>query len=689
MSHEPAQTNGAGQPGTDHVCWAEEPFEPLSRGLQFYGTACVLLAALVATAVIFIEHASGYWLSLIVAAPLYLAYRTQALSVARMDTGRRHFERLAELHLSTIEALALAIDAKDQTTTSHIRRVQHYAAAVAQRFGMSPAEVQGVRTAALLHDIGKLAVPEHILSKPGPLTQEEFSKVKIHPQIGAEIIGSVPFPYPVAPLILAHHERWDGRGYPRGLKGEEIPLGARILTVVDYFDAVTSERPYHAPITDQEAIEMITAEAGAALDPSVVRVFITMLPELRTQPAGKRDLTRHFSFAGVTRQRNARTGRDDGSGRTTVFQEIAQAHREIYALYEIAQSMGTGLGVGDTMALIASKLRNVVPFSTCALFLYDANTEAFACQFATGVDADPLRKLVIRQGQGVIGWVGANRRALLNARPAADFEAAGFDPDTSLTSALVCPLATSDQLVGALAVYQVDALAFTEDHRRLLDRVSEQAAGVVANALVFEQTRHDSLTDPLTGLPNARFMFAHLARELARAARLGSQVSVLVMDLDDFKPINDHFGHPVGDRALREVARAMRSAIRPYDSCVRYAGDEFVIVLSGCGPAEARTKRIELQQALDDLRFEARPGHVVTLSGSFGIASYPEDGDTYEVLLATADRRMYQDKSGARDDVDVSGARPAGASRFVKPLSAKVASTTLGAGDLHRHLGPS
>ena len=108
---------------------------------------------------------------------------------------------------------------------------------------MSENEIQGVKTAALLHDIGKLAVPEHILSKPGPLTQEEFQKIRIHPQVGAEIIAGVPFPYPVAPLILSHHERWDGKGYPAGMKGDEIPAGARILAVVDYFDALTSERP--------------------------------------------------------------------------------------------------------------------------------------------------------------------------------------------------------------------------------------------------------------------------------------------------------------------------------------------------------------------------------------------------------------------------------------------------------------
>ena len=180
---------------------------------------------------------------------------------------------MSDLHLATVEALALAIDAKDQTATSHIRRVQVYAAGIAQAMGMAEPEVQGLRTAALLHDIGKLAVPEHILSKPGPLTQEEFQRMQVHPQVGAEIIAHVPFPYPVAPIIQSHHERWDGKGYPSGLSGEAIPFGARILAAVDYFDALSSDRPFHKALSRDEALEQIKQEAGKALDPAVVETL--------------------------------------------------------------------------------------------------------------------------------------------------------------------------------------------------------------------------------------------------------------------------------------------------------------------------------------------------------------------------------------------------------------------------------
>src|SRR4026209_260354 len=205
--------------------------------------------------------------------------------MGRIEDEERHVQQTSDLHLATIEALARAIDAKDQTTQLHIRRVQVYAAGLAKAAGLSADEIQGVKTAALLHDIGKLAVPEHILSKPGPLTQEEFQKIRVHPQVGAEIIAAVPFPYPVAPLILSHHERWDGKGYPSGLRREQIPLGARILTAVDYFDAVLAERPYHKALPFDAALALLQQESGKALDPQIVETFVRLPPKLQQEAA--------------------------------------------------------------------------------------------------------------------------------------------------------------------------------------------------------------------------------------------------------------------------------------------------------------------------------------------------------------------------------------------------------------------
>ena len=587
------------------------------------------------------------------------AVRGRHQQAAALEAATRETEGVRELHMAAIEALALAIDAKDQTSHAHIRRLQLYAGHLAAEVGMSALDVQGVRTAALLHDIGKLAVPEHILSKPGPLSPEEFQKIRAHPKIGAEIIARVPFPYPVAPLILSHHERWDGKGYPTGLHGAQIPLGARVLSVVDYFDALTTDRPYHRAMRREDAIDLLRQESGRALDPDLVHRFLRRLPELEAE-------ARALSLLPAEGSATAAEVRDRVTvdpGRT-VLEDISLAHREIYALYEIAQALGSQLGVADTMSIISSKLTNIVPFAASALFLLDEGDETLTCRYAIGTDSDLILKTTVRVGEGLTGWVARNRRCLVNARPEADLEAGGRDSALQLRSALICPLIVQERFIGTLTVYHSEPSFYREDHRRLLERVAEQAAAVIQNSMLFEQTQEDSLTDPLTLLPNTRFLFMHLAREIARATRHKTQVALLIADLDGFKEINDTLGHHVGDRALAEVARVLRGAIRPYDICARYAGDEFVLVLSGCGVEDAERKRQELQQAIDTMSFQGT-GRPLGLGISVGCAVFPEDGQTHETLLAVADSRMYKNKTGRKHRVPADIPRATDADPFV------------------------
>jgi diguanylate cyclase (GGDEF)-like protein/putative nucleotidyltransferase with HDIG domain len=621
------------------------PFAVRTRAGSALAVSSAALAASGAALAASLLSVSVLWLVPIAAATLYLVYQGH---IGRIEEERLNCQQMVDLHLATIEALAGAIDAKDQTGPDHIRRVQAYAAGLARALGMTENEVQGVRTAALLHDIGKLAIPEHILAKPGPLTPEEFQKVQIHPQVGAEILRSVPFPYPVAPLVLSHHERWDGRGYPYGIKEDAIPLGARVVGIADFFVALTSDRPYHKAISREAAVVLLQQEAGKALDPRVVDVFVSALPRLALDAEAAE--TTVTAAPPQTESGRLRLALSSDRPRASVFDDIALAHREIYALYQISQAMGTSLGLADTMTLVTSKLSSLVPFSACALFVYSESTERLHCRFATGIDAELMQQLEVPTGQGLNGWVARNRRPLVNARPSADLEAMGSNAPTVLQSALVCPLIVADRLIGTLAVYHEEPSFYREDHRRLLERVCEQAGAVVQNSVIFEQTQEDSLTDPLTGLPNTRSLFNHLTRELARAERLTSEVALVVMDLNDFKEINDNFGHQFGDMALRQVASVLRTTIRPYDMCVRYAGDEFIVVLSGCARGEAEHKRAELQAAVDAIVMEAPPGERVTLSISAGVAVYPHDGETYETLLAKADSRMYSDKSGRKGD---------------------------------------
>ncbi|HVH27551.1 MAG TPA: diguanylate cyclase [Vicinamibacterales bacterium] len=589
----------------------------------------------------------GYWVAPLTFAPIYLMYRTYRIYRLRIDYEERHAQQTSDLHLATIEALARAIDAKDQPTQAHISRVQQYAAELAKSAGLTADEIQGVKIAALLHDIGKLAVPEHVLSKPGPLTQEEFQKIRIHPQVGADIIAGVPFPYPVAPLILSHHERWDGRGYPQGLAGEEIPIGARILAIADYYDAVTTERPYHRALHREDAIPMLRHEAGRALDPRLVNLFV-LLPALVGELSD--ESVPHADVGPAALETTDATGPPPAG---TAFENIALAHREIYALYEIAKAMGTSLGVKDTMALISSKLSKLVPWSGCALFLLEPETEQLRCCYAAGVDAPRLLDKTLTVGQGLSGRVARSRRSIINGDPRVSFAAAGIPEPTVLNAALVCPLYFEDKFLGCLALYHTTPGYYAEDHRRLLERVGEQAGAVIHNSIVFEQTQEDSLTDPLTGLPNRRSMFVHLSRELSRAGRLRSDVALIVMDVDGFKAINDTYGHNVGDAALRAIAEALQRGLRPYDLCVRYAGDEFIIVLTGCSREMAEAKKRELQEQLAVIELVVRPGRFIRSTVSAGVAVYPHDGETYETLLAAADQRMYRDKAGRRGDMPI------------------------------------
>jgi diguanylate cyclase (GGDEF)-like protein/putative nucleotidyltransferase with HDIG domain len=598
-----------------------------------------------AAAVWLITHA-GWWVAPLTFAPLYLMYRTYKVYMGRVEDEQRHVQRTSDLHLATIEALARAIDAKDQTAQSHIRRVQTYAAGLAKAIGLGPSEIQGVKTAALLHDIGKLAVPEHILSKPGPLTQEEFQKIRIHPQVGAEIIAAVPFPYPVAPLILSHHERWDGKGYPQGLTKEEIPVGARILTIVDYYDAVTTERPYHKALTHESALGLLRHEAGRALDPMLVAKFIEILPDLMAESAAM-EPHEPLRVPVETEERGAPAAGLVPAGGPTAFENIALAHREIYALYEIAQSMGTSLGVGDTMALISSKLTKIIPWSGCALFLQQPDG-TLKCRYASGPGAALLLTAVLPADEALAGWVARNRRSLLTNEPGLTFDALGMHAHHGLNAGIISPLNFNDTFIGCLALYHTQENRYNDDHRRLLERVAEQAGPVIHNSIVFEQTQEDSLTDPLTSLPNRRSMFAHLSRELARAGRLRAELGLIVMDIDEFKAINDTYGHQVGDHALRQMAEALQATLRSYDLCVRYAGDEFIIVLGDCTRDVVEIKRRELQHRVSQIEIEVMPGKTVRLAASAGAAVFPHDGASYESLLAEADHRMYRDKAARR-----------------------------------------
>jgi diguanylate cyclase (GGDEF)-like protein/putative nucleotidyltransferase with HDIG domain len=564
----------------------------------------------------------GPFIGLLGLAPIYLSYRAILIYAGRLDAEEGEMHRAEETHLATVEALVRAIDAKGQTAHSRTHWEQIYAVGIARALGLPDDEIESVKVAALLHDVGKLAIPENILTKPGPLSEEEFAKIRTHPQAGADIVASVPFPHPVAPLIASHHERWDGAGYPRGLKGNEIPMGARILAVVDCFDALVSERPYQTPLSVASALAYLSKEAGQAFDPRVVAVFVQEYAALTAK--GSRPRPQGAAERSVAPP-------------AAVFQDIALAHREIYALYEIAAALGASLSVADTMTMLASKLRTIMPLQACALFLRDRDADVLRCRFATGVEAAALERFVLKAGEGLNGWVARTKRPLANAPPGADFEAAGDSRSTTLQAALVCPLVFSDQIIGTLAVYHTTAGVYTDSHRRLLDRVSEQAAAVIHNALAFEGAQSASQTDPLTGLPNRRSMALHVEREVARAGRLGTAGVVMVVDVRGAKELREKANRLVRDGMTARYARVMAKCLRQPDDLLGTTGrDAFVFLLAGASREDAAALQAAIEGQMATLSSEVG----ASLLAHAGVAVFPHDGETFEALCAVAYGRV-------------------------------------------------
>jgi diguanylate cyclase (GGDEF)-like protein/putative nucleotidyltransferase with HDIG domain len=626
---------------------------PITRILvdcYFWSFPYYLVGAGIAAIIVWLNHAFNWETSLLVLPAVYLIYRSYRLYLGKLEDEKRHVEEMANLHLRTIEALALAIEAKDHTTHEHLQRVRVYAIEVAKQLGVNGPELEALHAASLLHDIGKLAVPEHIISKPGRLSPEEFEKMKIHTLVGAEILERVRFPYPVVPIVRAHHEKWDGSGYPMGLKGAEIPLGARILSAVDYLDALASDRQYRRALPMREVMQKLALESGKSFDPKVVDVLLKRYENLERLVISKasEDLNAPLSTAiKIDRGLEPAAGFENSSatdyvGRETTFlSSIAAARQEAQALFELSQDLGASLSLGETLSVFSVKLKPMVPYDAIAIYIKRENE--LVAEFVNGDNYRLFSSLRIPIGQGLSGWVAHNRKPIINGNPSVE---PGYlnDPSkfSTLRSALAVPLEGVAGIIGVLALYRGERDAFTSDHLRILLAVSGKMALAIENALKYQQAENSATTDYLTGLPNARSLFLQLDRELARCKRDNTSLTVMVSDMDGFKQINDRFGHLEGNRVLRLFAQALKDTCREYDYVARMGGDEFVVIAPGLTP-DASGKKTEQMRALARHAGSEVCGEDI-LSLSVGRAVFPADGKDAEQLLAEADRRMYLEK---------------------------------------------
>ena len=580
--------------------------------------------------------------------PLYLVYRSYSLYLGRVDQQQKHIGEMAQLHWRTIEALALAIEAKDDMTAAHLKRVQIYAVEMAKELQLSEAEVKAIEAASLLHDIGKLAVPEYIISKPGKLTPEEFDKMKIHPIVGAEILERVSFPYPVVPMVRSHHEKWDGSGYPDGLKGEEIPIGARILSAVDCLDALASDRQYRRAVPLDKAMEMVELESGKAFDPKIVKLlgarYKTLEARAKAESSGSAS---RISNVKVERGAAPATGLAASNVNPLIVPDvpftlaIANARREVQLLVEITNDLGNSLSLDETLALLAVRLGKMIPHDAAVIYIRQENV--LVPQYVKGESFRLFSSLRIPVGAGLSGWVVENDLPILNGNPAVE---PGYlnDPEkiTTLRSAVSIPLTGQNGVIGALTLYHLKPDAFNQDHLRVLLAIRSKAGLAIENSLRFRVAKHMAEKDERTGLLNAGSMFRLLEAELQNASDRRSKVAVIVMDLDGFKQANDNYGHLAGNRVLQEIARGLLESSRQSDHVARLGGDEFAIIAPGIDQdnLSALTERLRnLGPVAGMAACETPHVHI-----SFGVALYPADGTDPESLLEKADQLMYEAK---------------------------------------------
>ncbi len=632
--------------------------------LPFY-----LVGAMLAAVADQIKTSYGWMTSLLLIPLVYTIYRAYTAQRTMAQDRERHIQENEALHLRTIEGLAMAIEAKDQNTHEHLLRVRVYCTEIGKRMKLDGPTMQALQTASFLHDIGKLAVPEHIINKPGKLTPEEFEKMKIHPVVGADILERVRFPYPVVPIVRAHHEAWDGSGYPDGLKGEEIPLAARILTAVDCFDALASDRPYRKAMSLEDAMALVLSKAGTQFDPQVVEVLAEMYVELeakaRSQMASMHPLDTNLSIArgaapgaGFEAEATAHESETAPAMAASLASSaaaypplnlIAAAGQEAKAVFELSQMLGSSLSAHETSSMMFRRLRLLVPFDCMAIYL--KAEETLVPHFLDGECTQAFSASAIKIGEGLSGWVAHSGRPLLNGNPTVE---ENYLPHSGLfsasSSALSIPLCDLHGVIfGALTLYARSAAAFSKDHLRILQAIESKFSLSLQNALRFSLAESDARTDRLTRMPNMRGFLEQVDQELQRASLSGDRFGVAVCDLNSFKAVNDRHGHLTGDRLLSLIADAFRRICDSADRIGRLGGDEFVFLFraTDVDSAHQRLWRVEaaVQEACVALQLE------IAVSTSVGMAFFPEDGTSTEELLGAADRRMYQQKQSFYDIV--------------------------------------
>jgi diguanylate cyclase (GGDEF)-like protein/putative nucleotidyltransferase with HDIG domain len=562
---------------------------------------------------------------------LYFTFRT---AMARAEDTTEHLARVNALYLSTIETLAMAIDAKDQITHGHIRRVQLYAVRLAHYIGVKDEHlIKAIEAAALLHDMGKLAVPEYILNKPGRLTASEFEKMKLHATVGADILSAIDFPYPVVPIVRHHHENWDGTGYPAGLKGTDIPIGARLLAVVDCFDALTSDRPYRPRLSSDEALSILFERRGTMYDPLIVDTFASIhstLVEEASESARGSAVSNQIATA-------IQVASPASVPRTTGLENITSGTDEMLTLYELAGALAGQASVSDTADVLTKHLRRLVPFSLCVVYIHDPECGELVARHCVGEVAIPVNGIRIPLGQRLSGWVAAHRQTIVNSDPTLDFGEIARCSTPRLRSCMSVPLVSKTELIGVLTLYSITADGFTDDHRRTLEAVARQTSHSFRSATEFEDT---SRRDDLTGLPTLEQLSLVLRRSRSNTESMEAPSKLILIGLANLKEITKIHGLAVSDAVLRHVARQLRLCLGTPDLLFRYNSDEFIALFDTTDDLAIRQTAELMRRRVRTSAFDTPDGKRVFIDLDWSVVTISDRCSTVEEAIREGRRAM-------------------------------------------------
>lgn len=552
---------------------------------------------------------------------------TVASQLAIATENAQLYGRMRALYLSGIRTLAATVDAKDSYTHGHSERVAAYARAIAVSLGLPQLEVETIELAGLLHDIGKIGIPDAILQKPGRLDPDERTLIEQHADLGARILSDNPALMPLVPLVRHHHERWDGHGYPSGLRGNEIPIGAAIICVADTFDTMTTDRPYRRAPGLEEARAEIAKCSGGQFAPHVVEAFLTASvsgQELLAPQQKAVDQQPSLAMAGQATEVNVRAMR---------------------IVYQIAQLLGTSIELSAFLQRVIEILRRELATKTVDIFIVDQATQRLYNRLS---DQSALGIVEVPAGQGLVGWVAEHQTAIRIDDMRTDPRIIFVDGWEG-RSELAVPLISEGRTIAVLNAESARLAAFSDEDTTLLTIIAGQLAQVIEVANLHQEARRAARLDGLTGIANHRHFYNQLETEVAQATRNDTPLALAILDVNGLKSLNDTYGHLAGDGALRTLACILNENVYGQELVARYGGDEFAILFPGMTEQAASVRVATLLEILkQQATFEAENRQLPLPKVSIGVAALGGEANTVLTLVALADKRMYTQKDSLR-----------------------------------------